>query len=195
MIYAPVVGILLAAGSATRFGGAKLAAALPNGTSVGVSACRNLAAAVDAVIAVVRPGDEMIAGALAANGARVSVCPRASDGMGASLAWGVRAAPVATGWIIALADMPWIDPETIVKVATVLRQGGPLTAPRFKGARGHPVGLSARFFDQLVALSGDEGARHLLARYATSMHFIDVNDAGVLRDIDTPQDLISAGQE
>ena len=195
MIDAPVVGILLAAGSATRFGGGKLAAALPNGTSVGVSACRNLAAAVDAVIAVVRPGDEMIAGALTANGARVSVCPRASDGMGASLAWGVRAAPVATGWIIALADMPWIDPETIVKVATVLRQGGSLTAPRFKGARGHPVGLSARFFDQLVALSGDEGARHLLARYATSMHFIDVNDAGVLRDIDTPEDLISSGRK
>ena len=106
MIYAPVVGILLAAGSATRFGGDKLAAALPNGTTVGVAACRNLAAAVDAVIAVVRPGDGAIADALAANRARVSVCPRASDGMGASLAWGVRAAPVATGWIIALADMP-----------------------------------------------------------------------------------------
>ena len=190
MIGAPVVGILLAAGSATRFGGAKLAAVLPDGTAVGVSACRNLAAAVDAVIAVVRPGDEVIAGALAANGARVSVCPRASDGMGASLAWGVRAAPVATGWIIALADMPWIDPETIVKLATVLRQGAPLTAPRFGGSRGHPVGVSARFFDQLIALTGDEGARHLLATHAAAMHFVDVDDAGVLRDVDTPLDLV-----
>ena len=162
---------------------------------MGVAACRNLAAAVDTVIAVVRPGDEVTAGALAANRARVTVCPRASDGMGASLAWGVRAAPLATGWIVALADMPWIDPETIVKVATVLRQGGPLTAPRFKGARGHPVGLSARFFGELVALSGDEGARHLLARNAASMHFVDVNDAGVLRDIDTPEDLISTARE
>jgi molybdenum cofactor cytidylyltransferase len=57
------------------------------------------------------------------------------------------------------------------------------------------VGLSARFFGELVALSGDEGARHLLARNAASMHFVDVNDAGVLRDIDTPEDLISTARE
>jgi molybdenum cofactor cytidylyltransferase len=195
MIQKPVVGILLAAGSAKRFGGAKLAAALPDGTPVGISACSNLFAAVEAVVAVVRPGDDAMASALAANGARVSACPRASDGMGASLAWGVRAAPVTTGWIIALADMPWIESETIVKLATVLRQGAPLTAPRFGGLRGHPVGVSARFFDQLVALSGDEGARHLLATHAAAMHFVDVNDAGVLRDVDTPADLVPVARE
>ena len=67
----PIVGILLAAGSASRFGGDKLLAPLSDGMQVGVAALRNLAAAVDAVVAVVRPGDDALAAALAARGARV----------------------------------------------------------------------------------------------------------------------------
>jgi molybdenum cofactor cytidylyltransferase len=191
----PAVGILLAAGSASRFGGAKLAAKLPDGTQVGVAALKNLAAAVDSVIAIVRPGDDLMASAFAVLGARVSVCPNASDGMGASLAWGVRGAPVAASWIVALADMPWIEPATIARVVAALRQGVPLVAPRFQGARGHPVGIAARYFGELSALSGDEGAKHLLAAHGASLRLIDVDDAGVLRDIDTPGDLISGARE
>jgi molybdenum cofactor cytidylyltransferase len=188
---APVVGILLAAGSASRFGADKLAATLPDGTPVGVAALRNLAAAVDSVIAVVRPGDSAMTSAFATHGARVSVCQRASDGMGVSLAWGVRGTAVAAGWIIALADMPWIDPTTIARVVSALKGGASLAAPQFQGARGHPVGIAARFYGELAALSGDEGAKLLLAARATSVQLIDVNDAGILRDIDTPADLTS----
>jgi molybdenum cofactor cytidylyltransferase len=186
---APVVGILLAAGSASRFGGDKLAAPLPDGTLVGVAALKHLAAAVDSVIAVARPGDNAMASAFAAHGARVSICPHANDGMGASLAWGVRGAAAAAGWIIALADMPWIDPATIARVVAGIRGGALLAAPQFHGARGHPVGVAARFYGELAALSGDEGAKQLLAARASSVQLIDVNDAGVLRDIDTPADL------
>jgi molybdenum cofactor cytidylyltransferase len=192
---APVVGILLAAGSASRFGGDKLAAALPDGTLVGVAALRNLAAAVDSVIAVARPGDNAMASAFAAHGARVSVCPHASDGMGASLAWGVRGAATAAGWIIALADMPWIDPATIARVVAALRGGALLAAPQFQGTRGHPVGVAARFYGELATLSGDEGAKRLLAAQAASIELIDVDDASILRDIDTPADLTSAARE
>lgn len=190
-----VVGILLAAGSASRFGGGKLAAQLPDGTMVAVAALTNLAAAVASVIAVVRPGDSALASALAAHGARVSVCPTASDGMGASLAWGARSAPVATGWVIALADMPWVDPNTIASVVSALEQGALLAAPRFQHSRGHPVGVAACYYAELAALSGDEGAKRLLAANADAVHFVDVNDAGILRDIDTPADLISAARE
>jgi len=195
MTDAPVVGILLAAGSASRFGGGKLAAKLPDGTMVGTAALKNLAAAVDSVIAVVRPGDNEMATALATQGARVSMCPNASDGMGASLAWGVRGTAVAAGWIIALADMPWIIPATIASVVAVLRQGALFAAPRFQGTRGHPVGVAARFYGELAELSGDEGAKRLLAAHVASVQLIDVNDAGVLRDIDTPADLIAVARE
>jgi molybdenum cofactor cytidylyltransferase len=195
MIHGPVVGILLAAGSASRFGGGKLAAKLRDDTMVGVAALINLVAAVDSVVVVVRPGDSEIAAAFAAQGARVSVCPNAGDGMGASLAWGVRSAPVAAGWIIALADMPWIDPATIARVIAALRDGAPLAAPQFQGTRGHPVGVAARFYGDLIALSGDEGAKRLLATHGASVRLIDVNDAGVLRDIDTPEDWIAVARE
>ena len=187
---APIVGILLAAGSATRFGGAKLQATLPDGTMVGVAALRNLLAAVDSVIAVVRPGDDTFANTLMAAGARVTVCPNAGNGMGASLAWGVRAAPLAAGWLVALADMPWIRPASIANVVYALRRDVALAAPQYQGARGHPVGISARFYAELRALQADEGARHLIAAHAAVLELLAVDDAGVLRDVDTPADLL-----
>lgn len=187
---APIVGILLAAGSASRFGGGKLLATLPDGTAVGVAALRNLLTAVDSVIAVVRPGDDMLASALLAEGARVTVCANARDGMGASLAWGVRAAPLTVGWLVALADMPWIRPATIKRVVDAVRGGAALVAPQYRDARGHPVGIAARFYAELAILSADEGARSVIAAHTAALELIEVDDSDVLRDIDTPADLV-----
>jgi molybdenum cofactor cytidylyltransferase len=183
----PIIALLLAAGSAERFGGDKLLARLPDGTPVGVAAARNAAQAVDAVVAVVRPCDERLAAALVAEGVRVTACQRASDGMGASLAWGVRAAPLAHGWLIALADMPWIRPVTIASVARALAEGASIAAPTWHGDRGHPVGIASAFYAELTALSGDEGARAILARRSVTL--IATDDPGVVRDVDTPGDL------
>lgn len=190
----PVVGILLAAGSAARFGSPKLAAPLADGTPVGVAALKSLVGAVDAVVAIVHPGDSALASMFAARGARVTACPNAADGMGASLAWGVRAAPVADGWVIALADMPWIASATVARIADALRRGSLLAAPAHEGERGHPVGISKRFYAELEALTGDEGAKHLLAAHAPVLELIAVSDPGVLRDVDTPDDLIARPQ-
>jgi molybdenum cofactor cytidylyltransferase len=183
----PIVGVLLAAGSASRFGGGKLLAALPDGTPVGMAALEHLAAAVDAVVAVVRPHDPTLAAALAARGARVTVCPHAADGMGVSLAWGIRAAPVAAGWLIALADMPWVQPATLGRVVEALRRGASIAAPSRRGTRGHPVGFAADLYAELIMLSGDEGARPVLARHPVVL--VDTEDAGIVRDVDTPRDL------
>lgn len=183
----PIVGILLAAGSASRFGGEKLLARLPDGTPIGVAALRHLAAAVDTVVAVVRSRDELLAAALAAAGARITRCPRAAEGMGASLAWGVCAAPVAAAWVIALADMPWVEPVTMAGVVDALHGGATVAAPSYRGRRGHPVGFAARCYGELSALSGDEGAKAVVDRYQVTL--IDTDDAGVLRDVDTRQDL------
>jgi len=182
-----IVGILLAAGSATRFGGDKLLARLADGTPIGVAALRNLAAGVDAVVAVVRPSDDKLAAALAPCGARVTACPRASEGMGTSLAWGVRAAPAASSWVVTLADMPWIRPASVASVAEALRDGAAIAAPSWRGSRGHPVGFASSFYPELAALSGDEGAKAILARHPITL--IETDDDGVVRDVDTPKDL------
>lgn len=191
------VGILLAAGRGARFGGAKLLAPLPAashgvaaGTAVGAASALHLLAALGDVTAVVRPGDSVLYDALRATGARVIVCARADEGMGASLACGIAAAREAEGYIVALADMPWIAPATISKVAQALRDGARIAAPVYRGERGHPVGFASAYRAALAASSGDEGARSVVAANSAEVTAIAVDDPGVLRDIDRPADLV-----
>lgn len=189
----PVIGVLLAAGSASRFGGDKLMAKLTDGRPLASAALSALTAGVDAVIAVVRPGDTALQALLGESGAQVAVCPDAAEGIGASLACGVREVerlfPDAQGAIIALADMPWLSPSTVARIADALRRGALLAAPTHRGARGHPVAIGAGCFAELRMLSGDEGAKKLLAAHEADLELIPVDDPGALRDVDTQADL------
>ncbi len=117
-------------------------------------------------------------------------CERADEGMGASLACGVQAAAAADGWIIALADMPWVATATIASVRDAIAGGALLAAPFHDGRRGHPVGFGRACYRELAALTGDEGARAVVMRHARELQRIDVDDPGVLRDVDTPADLM-----
>ena len=203
-----LAGILLAAGRGERFGGDKLLATLSSqdklacadsgprgagpgvaGECIGTMACRSLLAALPRVVAVVRPDDAALAAALGAAGARIVRCVRADDGMGASLACGVLATQDATGWIVALGDMPWIEPSTIARVAAAIGQGAAVAAPFHRGRRGHPVGFGAACFAALSALTGDDGAKSIVASHCDSVVRIDVDDAGTLRDVDRLADI------
>jgi len=191
-----VVGILLAAGSGVRFGGQKLLARLPSpegaGECVGVISCRHLVAAIPEVVAVVRSGDGALAAALGAAGAQVVRCDNADAGMGASLACAVMATPQAAGWVVALADMPWIAPESIARVAGAIAAGATVAAPFHRGLRGHPVGFARSCYAELAALSGDEGAKAIVATHRDAIVRIDVDDPGTVHDVDTPANLTEA---
>ena len=194
-----IVGVLLAAGEGSRFGGDKLLAPLARERTqqqdierVGVVAARHLLAALPDSIAVVRAHDAALSAALAAAGLRIAVCENASDGMGASLACGVAATADADGWVIALADMPWIRPATIRLVVEAIASGADIAAPTLRGARGHPVGFACTHREALMSLTGDAGARSLIDRNAAGVAWIDVDDEGVLRDVDTTADLTRA---
>ena len=184
-----VEGILLAAGRSRRFGAEKLLHPLPGGTPVAVAALRNLRAALPVVVAVVREERGALAALLESEGARVCACPRAGEGMGASLAWGVAGSAGADGWLIALADMPFIRPQTIAAVAGAVEDGALIAAPVHAGRRGHPVGFARALREELLALGGEEGARSLLARHAARVVAIECDDPGVLLDVDRPEDL------
>lgn len=189
-----IQGILLAAGFSRRFGGDKLHYLMPQNEAVAVQSCRNLLAGVDKVLAVIRPDAEALGQLLQKTGATVAICPNAEQGMGTSLAYGVSVAPEAYGWLIALADMPWIQTSTICKVADSVRSGASISVPVWQGKRGHPVGFSRIFRDELMALSGDSGAKKLLEKYSAQIHDLDCNDSGMLRDIDIPADISSGNQ-
>jgi len=190
-----VVGILLAAGAGRRFGTDKLLQPLPGGEPMGVAAARNLVAAVGAGVAVVRAADSALAAALERTGLRVVVNPRTDAGIGGSLATGVAATPDADGWLIALADMPWVEPATIAAVAAALAGGAALVAPAHEGRRGHPVGFATRWRKELLALTGDRGARDVLAAHPDELVLLPTDDAGVLRDVDRVADLAVAAAE
>ncbi len=187
------VGILLAAGFGRRFvasgGGNKLLHPLGDGLPVGLRTARVWKAALDKVLAVVKPEDAILAGFFRQAGCEIVNNSDALDGMGTSVAAGVAAASNASGWIVGLADMPYVSETTILALGRALADGAPLAAPYFQGQRGQPVAFSTRYRDELLALRGDAGAREILKAHAQDLRRIEVDDSGILRDIDTLQDL------
>jgi molybdenum cofactor cytidylyltransferase len=185
-------GILLAAGFSRRFGANKLLQPLADGVPLALTTARRLRAALPDVLAVVNPRDPELARLLTEDGFPVTVCPRAQDGLGASLAWAIKYASRADAWIVALADMPYIQPETIARVADAIDQPTALAAPVFRGRRGHPVGFGRAYFEELARLTGDEGARSILRDHAERVRWLACEDPGILTDVDTLADLPSA---
>jgi len=107
-------------------------------------------------------------------------------GMGESIAAGVAARSNASGWVILPGDMPLVHPATIRAVAAALPHHA-VSMAQHRGLLGRPVGFAAEMFSELQRLTGDDGWRRILARYPA--HAVEVNDPGVLEDIDTPADL------
>jgi molybdenum cofactor cytidylyltransferase len=191
-IQQPITGVLLAAGAGTRFGGGKLLYPLEDGLALAVHAARNLIAAdIDHVIAVLRPGDFPLADLLSEEGCFVTFSPEARRGMGHSLAHGIATARDAAGWIVALADMPRVRPATIQSIKAKLVSGAAIAAPTYRGERGHPVGFAAALRDALLGLSGDAGARGVLERHAQEIALVECEDPGIIIDIDRRADLES----
>jgi molybdenum cofactor cytidylyltransferase len=185
----PIVAILLAGGAGTRFGGGKLLHPLSDGVAIAAHAARNLAAADLDVLAVVRSGDFPLADILEQEGCHVTVCADAARGMGHTLAHGVAQAREVGGWIVALADMPAIRPSTIASIVAALRAGALIAAPAYRGERGHPVGFANALRGELLALTGDAGARAVLERHRDEVELLECDDSGVILDVDARSDL------
>jgi molybdenum cofactor cytidylyltransferase len=184
-----IQGILPAAGAGERFGKHKLLYPLPDGDLVGVAAARCLIGVLPNSLAILRQGDNHLAEAYESLGLRVVENNQAGLGMGVSLAKGIEASADAHGWVIALADMPWIDAATILALVRRLEQGASLCAPVYQGRRGHPVGFGGQWRQQLMALRGDRGARDLLKAYPKELVLFPTDDRGVVLDIDNQADL------
>jgi molybdenum cofactor cytidylyltransferase len=184
-----IVAVLLAAGRGSRFGGDKLLHPLDDGVAIAAHAARNLLAVLPDVVAVVRWGDFPLYDMLEQEGCRVTMFQGAARGMGASLAHGIAQSRNAEGWVVALADMPRISPQTIKRIVEALGNRALIAAPAYKGERGHPVGFGAAMRDELLALDGDQGARAVLERHLDEVNLIECDDAGILLDVDRKTDL------
>ncbi len=187
-----VAAIVLAAGRSCRMGGS-------NKLLEPVGDRPMVAAVTDAVIAsgahpvVVVTGHDRDRVARALSGRRVVLVPNPDHalGMSTSIRAGLSALPGDTeGVLICLGDMPAVSSGDVTALLRAFAGGGPgaVCAPVHGGRRGNPVLWGARFFPELQALRGDTGARELLSRHAGVVREVPVS-AGVLEDVDTPDDL------
>ncbi len=106
-------------------------------------------------------------------------------GQFSSLQAGLRALPEAVDCLFQPIDYPAVAAET---VATLARTDGPLVVPRHDGTRGHPVRISPAIVAELLALPSTGQARDVIRSHYPAATFVDVMDAGIVTDIDTPED-------
>jgi molybdenum cofactor cytidylyltransferase len=189
-----VAAVVLAAGRSRRMGAVNKLMAEIDGVAMIVRVVETLEKSrVGAIVIVTGHEAGRIRAALAE-------CPRARTvvnsayeaGLSTSLAAGVAAARAGDveldGVLIALGDMPWVERATIDALLAELEgRPGTIVAPVHEGRRGNPVLWARRYFDALENMSGDTGARPLLRAHADALRRVHVTDAGVLRDVDTPE--------
>lgn len=112
-------------------------------------------------------------------------------GMGDSIAAAVRATAGAPGWLVLPGDLPLVRPETLRTLAHALASGCAVVVPEHQGARGHPVGFAAECLQDLLALTGEQGAASVVRKQAQQgrVQRVAVEDEGTVTDVDTVQDL------
>ncbi|MEH6586127.1 MAG: nucleotidyltransferase family protein [Halioglobus sp.] len=180
--------LLLAAGSSRRFGSDKRKALLPNGQTLLSHTVRQALRSGLPVMVCLRGDDTELADQLQNLGASTLLCPVADEGMGSTLAYGVKHLPDWDRLLIALGDMPDIIPATFCKAAAALDTDD-ICQPCLNGTPGHPVGFSRAYFAQLAKLEGDSGARTVLRKNGEAVIRFPVDDPGIVRDIDRPVDI------
>lgn len=188
-----VTAIVLAAGRATRMGGPnKLLAELSGRPLVRIVVEQALASKASSVIVVT--GHQGAAVRAALTGLDVSFVhnPDYADGLATSVKAGISAvSPDAAGAMVCLGDMPLIDANLLDRLIGAFDpdRGALIAVPVNDGRRGNPVLWSRRFFGELLALDGDTGARHLIAKHAEAVAEVPVEGQAAFLDIDTPQAL------
>lgn len=178
------VGVLLAAGQGKRFGGNKLLHPVQDDTPMLLQSAQTLASVLPGAIVVINTTLLPYTTQLETMGLQVEVNAHAEQGIGSSIACAVAASQNAAGWLIALADMPYIQTDTVALLVEKLQAGAGIVAPVYDGQRGHPVGFSHHFRDDLMALREDVGARDIIKKHQDKLELVTVSDAGVLKDID-----------
>lgn len=186
------VAIVTAAGSAERFGGKKLLAPIAGEPLLDHTIRSLLEGGVSEVIVVVgtEARRELERDVNAMNDPRVRPVenPDPSRGMFSSVQVGVATAN-GDALVVLPGDMPYVRPETVRAVIAKYREGPAIVSPRYKGKRGHPVVMPLSLRDEISATAATANLHDVIHHHQDERVDLDVDDAGVVRDVDTPADL------
>ena len=181
-------GIILSAGESSRMGRDKALLAYRGTTFLG-HLISVLQPRVAPLIVVLGHHAEAIRGSLEA-GTRVVVNADYQRGMLSSLQTGIRALPPeAKAALFTLVDHPTVAESTVDRLLAAFRDSGKgIVIPRYGDRRGHPVIAARVVLEEMLALPSDASPKDVIHAHRFETEFIDVDDPGILRDIDLPSD-------
>ncbi len=185
-----IAAIILAAGASSRMGRPKQLLDWGGRPLVRVAAEQALAARLDDVIVVVGGAGGAVTAALAGLPLRVIDNPAYAEGQSTSLRAGVAAlGPAVAAAVVMLGDQPFVTAAIVERLIAEWRAtGAAIVAPSYRGRRGNPVLFARAIFPELLAITGDQGARAILAAHAADLRLVPFDDDRPLADIDTPAD-------
>jgi molybdenum cofactor cytidylyltransferase len=190
---ARVSAIILAAGTSSRMGQAKQLLPLGSSTVLAQTLEHARAAGVDEVVLVLGSSAEPIRHRLSPSlltGVKVVVNQSYEQGMASSLRAGLSALdPQSAATLIILGDQPFTSPRTLDQIIQAHRDSGaPIVIPTWQGTRGNPVLLHRSVFSEAMALEGDVGCRAIFGKHLEEIVNVEVEDKGILLDIDDRED-------
>jgi molybdenum cofactor cytidylyltransferase len=180
--------VVLAAGAGRRFHGTehKLQQPLGHASVLATTLRHAIESRMPVLVVTTERLAALVVGIVATRDVLVLSDADTRRGIGHSIAAGVAERASAPGWVALPGDMPVVKPSTLRAVAAALAEH-PVACAQYRGRRGYPVGFGAELYSELVMLTGDDGVRRLIARYPA--HGEEVDDPGVLVDVDTVADL------
>ena len=186
-----IAAVVLAAGRSTRMGAVnKMLAEIGGKPLVRIAAEQALASRAKPVIVVTGHERERVERALSGLPVRFVHNPDYAEGLAGSVKTGIGAVPAESdGAIVCLGDMPQVDSGLIDKLLAAFdpERGALVVVPSIDGRRGNPVVWARRFFNDLLAITGDIGARHLIGQYAEAVVEVPLSGDAALTDVDTPE--------
>jgi CTP:molybdopterin cytidylyltransferase MocA len=187
---ARIAGVVLAAGTSSRMGHNKLTTPVNAKPMIRHAVEAALAAGLDPVIVVTGHDAAAVRGALDGAAVRFVQNDDFAYGLSTSLRAGIGAVPDdCKGAMVLLGDMPGIEPALIGRLRNAFAPGRAICVATARGQRGHPVLWGRQFFEKMLELNGDAGARSLMAAHEDQLCEVEAGDDAPLADIDTPEAL------
>jgi molybdenum cofactor cytidylyltransferase len=185
-----IAGLILAAGESSRMGRDKALLTYRGRTFVEIIISTLQAAGIERIAVVLGHHAEEIQRMTNFEGVEVVLNPEYRRGQTSSLQAGLRAleSPALDAVVLCLVDHPAVSATTVRKLIQSFQQSRtPLVMPTHQGQRGHPAVISAAVFPELLRLSPDEGANTVMREHRASTKFLEVDDPGILLDVDAPE--------
>lgn len=190
----PICALVLAAGASTRFGPENKLLVETGGIAILERVVRAVTQEkIGKTIVVAGSGVGEIVSLLSGHPVEVIHNKNWREGMGKSLAVGAGMveAPLFSGILVTVGDLPDLERSIVEKIIDdfIELKGKYIVAPTHRGRRGHPVVFPVHYLSELVKLTGDRGAKSLLAAAGENLREVEVNSAGIFKDVDKPTDL------